>query len=431
MSNYCKLLWSSVTVNFPNQSVRSCCLSSPIQLEPGDNEKLGTSVFQNHPSLVNSRSQLVLESIAPPDCSKCYEVERNLGHSMRLDNLTKDVKENKTLFELENPGISKLTKRVDIEISRTCNAKCIYCNRFYSTLWEIEDIKAGIISKGDYQERFSDEFEINFWHWLESVKENLDCINFLGGEPLVEKRYFEALKKLSQFEYTKVRTIKPRLDTVSNLNVHESKIHQFLELLPELTPKYRINIDSSMEATMERAEYIRFGVSYEKWLKNMDLLLKSNNADFEVASQMSINALCVTDLQNHLKVLLEFRKKYNVFIPLRHNIVSWPSELSPYILPHEYARYIFDAAEFLRKNDDGRNSEFEPYTFNTWSNYANFLENIGQAILKNKLPHPELGNMYKWLSENDRKRGSNFSKVFPEYAATFKLAKEMYHSSHA
>lgn len=424
MKSLCRLFWSSVTVNFPNQTVRSCCLSTPITVSDGEIEQNGKGIFKNHPQLRSAREELVVSGTEPQDCSKCFDLERLGGHSSRLDNLFQGQEEQNEFFQAESPGDSKKTKRIDVELSRKCNAKCIYCNRYYSSLWEIEDIKRKKIPKGDFIEKNNPKFREQFWSWFESVKDDIDCINFLGGEPFIVKEYYEILEYLAKINY-KTKEFKTRLDTVSNLNFNDSQLNRYESLLPKLLEKYRVNIDISMEATYERAEYIRTGVVYKRWLKNFDKLLKFSSSDFEVASQMSLNALCATDLINHLKQLAELRDRHKVFIPLRQNIVTWPAHLSPYILPASFAKHFYEAADFVERNQGDYVSSFEPYTFNTWSNYAVFLRQIASTIESNKESEKELTEFYFWVEESDLYRKEKFLDVFPDFRFLFNKSKEI------
>jgi hypothetical protein len=399
-------------VNLQQQSVRNCCKTSVYRLTEAEVREHGTEVFLNHPAL-KARRQEMLEGIRNDACQVCWDMEDAGVQSPR------DVP--RDLSELRRFGGTELTESkrpqvLDVELSNLCDAKCVHCNRIFSSSWLAEDIKLGKVPEESVRGEFPENtelFEHRFFEWLEQSCETLEQICFIGGEPLINPRYYEILARLTgAFS----GPAKPLLVTISNLNAPPRYLERFLEFLPEVTKGYRFNLDASMDAFGARGEYLRFGVSWERWLGNIRRILETRPVNFELGFQIAISALSVTSLKELLTLIRDLRGEFKIPMPLRPSVVSWPAHLSPSILTPEFAAHLYECADFVEANaDPALDSRFHRFPEATWSGYAKFLRTIGDSIARGRPDAARRGEFYRWSKANDAERGTSFEAVFPEY----------------
>jgi hypothetical protein len=70
---------------------------------------------------------------------------------------------------------------------------------------------------------------------------------------------------------------------VTNMNSESKYFDKFIDYIPKLNEKFKLEIHISMESTHEQAEYIRNGLDWKTFDKNVNRLLSKTELDFDVA----------------------------------------------------------------------------------------------------------------------------------------------------
>lgn len=139
--------------------------------------------FVNNAWLQEKRSLSRQERI--PECKQCWDLEQATGHSHRiganqwLDRMGDDI----------DPYAAELL-RFDYNVDILCNAKCIQCSSWFSSLWAAEDQQHGI----KQQPRYFNVIRKNTFDSVDVSK--LVHVYFNGGEPFLSDQPEEFLTKI-------------------------------------------------------------------------------------------------------------------------------------------------------------------------------------------------------------------------------------------
>ena len=161
-----------------------------------------------------------------------------------------------------------------------------------------------------------------------------------------------------------------------------------------------------------QAEYIRDGLEWETWDRNMHMLASSGKIR-GLHNMCTINALCLETLPEFLDYLLTFKQTYGRDFPsFTLNILRFPSFQSPLVLPDEIRMLHKDRLQnWLDTNRD--NTLLHEHEINQTERLIDYLDVV-------KTPHsdtfdmPKLHNDFKrFYTQYDKRRGKDFATAFP------------------
>jgi hypothetical protein len=444
----CDLKWNYPIFHMERGEFRSCCRTPSKPVSEATLEKLGTDAFLNNYDMLQSRLALV-QGKRHEDCRSCWGLEDAGMSSPRHDPdkfwhqllRSKTIPYNQNYSEellrvemskiqsIHHPALkSHMPYMLEVSLGNTCDMKCMYCNHVYSTQWATERIKHGEITQEQYDREFpkaNDKFEEYYWKWFDTVKLHLGRIGAIGGEPLIMPEFYRFVEK-SILAIEPVKHLRKKRMTfwiVTNLNTPPNYMNKFLEYLPKLTEHFDVEILGSMEAVGNRAEYIRNGLDWERFVSNLDKILGSK-FNFEFGFISSINALSIATTVDFIKFTENLYKKYNRPISLKQAVVNYPSHQSPFVLTTDFARYIDEAIEYMQQRT-GIMPEVSDF-WGRWDQYIIFLQNLANSLRNNNQDRLEdRKKFYTWFSKFDERRKLNFVETFPEYADFFDMTKHL------
>lgn len=429
----CKFRWGYHIVNFGQQAVRHCCRTPLKRMSDEEVREFKQSIFSNHP-FHRERREEMLKGIRHQECQSCWTLEdagmqspRERFNSLEeIDSLAG----NQSRLESER-SLARKPWMIDIELSNKCDMACMYCNRFFSSKWASEDIKFNRVSEEQVKAESrgaSREFEEAFWNWFSSVKYDLKYINFIGGEPFLNQKYFDSIERIIR-EFDNQPRRRLVLATVSNFNAPEKTFDKVLPLITKLSQLYNVYIDASQESFGKKAEFIRYGLSWETWLKNVNKVLSYKLENFEFGIQSAINILSLKNLAQFFEAITDIRDHHETFISLKVNTVLSPTYHSPLIASEDFVDDIKKAATFIRSHSRPElTSKMNGHIYYGWNQYADFLENLAKSILEKQSDtaylKSERAKFYSWCEEYQQTRGLNFLETFPEYAEFYEICKK-------
>lgn len=418
----CRLRWSYPIISLEEMQVRTCCRTPPIKIQKSQLDQEGTDVFINNVYLKERRKEM-LEGIRHSDCNICWNLEdqgilsprhsyeKTIKHLENYETASSVAEEYSNLNIDSRILYSKNPTELEIKLGNTCDMGCVYCSHVYSTVWQAERIRYGEISPPVKKEGL-EQFEELFWKWFDEIEGGLHQISFIGGEPVLIKNFYNILDIL-QTKKRKKSTKKIILNIISNFNSPPAQFQKFLDYLPKLCENYIIKLDASCEAYGSRAEYIRYGMDWNRFESNINKVLSMNLPNFEFGFQIALNALCISSLQDFLQFALELRERYEISIPLKKNIIHEPYWQSPFILTPDFSGYLDDCASFLRKYNHPYYHPMNPD--DRWITYAEWLFQLSNGLRNEKNSVSKRIKFYEWFTDYDCKRGTNFVEAFPEY----------------
>lgn len=450
----CTYAFNSPNIDFSNNRLRMCCHAPGDDVTEADIKFYGIKLFSQFPPLVQTKKDL-LSGVRSPACNYCWKIEDSGGKSPREPrhafstymaktnwfNTHDNSVINEKLDNLSNDEIEMLARFLDeprlleIALSNTCDLKCMYCSHMYSTQWEAELTKYKefpIINK-THKDSLSEKYQSVFWeYFLRDGFRKVEYISFIGGEPLIINKFYIDLETiLGLYEsHDNQSELPPQIsiNIITNFNCQEKYFNKLMELIPRICRNKRLllRIGISIESIDTRAEFIRTGTDWIRLDRNINKLfssVQSYNDRIELGFHTALNSLCISDLPNFIKYVVNLREMYNIHISLFHNQVVFPEWLNPSILPPSYSEYVDAAIAVLKTHIT---DEINIPGYNKWGHYIAFLEGLSLAI-KTSIKAPEV--LQRFVSELDKltsRRGLDFNGTFPEMVPFYNDIKEQY-----
>lgn len=353
----------------------------------------------NTPELKKARLQMLSEE-RPKECSYCWNVEESGGISDRLvkskllgyEDIIQTDKTDLILRDL-------LPTYLEVSFSNVCNMKCAYCkeedssqwaqeNKIYGTMIGRQESKHNLIPYREYNP-YVEAFNII---WPE-LRDRLTTFRITGGEPLLDKHTWIYLKDLIENPNQNLT-----LAINSNLMIDDDRVEKFINILNKLEGKVKsIELYTSIDTiNKEQGEYIRFGMNYDVFFKNLEKIAESVKHPITITNMCTVSNLSVLGLEGIGKYFLNFGSihKFAISTPYLRNppvmAVNMGSEVT---IP------ILESIVNMFPNSN-------PYAKRGVENVLKFARHPTKTSKK-------MFRMY-W-DQYDSRRGTNFLNTFPEY----------------
>lgn len=407
----CRLKWSLSTVFLTTNTTASChrCDHNPITEDFN---------FHNTHQKVHARLQMLRDEWPELGCEHCKVIEEAGGMSDRLlhDDFNFAPAAPPELFK-DPRAVHVTPTQLEIYFSNFCQLACTYCGNYFSSTWEAEDKKYGPISDfmsgedwgtRDFQElKYLDKI----FDWLDKNGQHLKQLYILGGEPFIQPQS-DRLLDFIENSGDKFKNLK--LFFFSNLSSNKSipKIDRICNLIDN-QQLYDGHIVGSIDCWGKEAEYVRYGLSCDTFDANMKYIANHDNSRLHCSINMCwspISTFTMPDLIEKYKewneLLVNNKKTWGMNISLMQAAgKKWmhPSIFGPSILDWGY-----NDAMFKLKNLDVPGLEN-----NTITQTIEYFEGIKRAIENSSPDKKAQQDLHKYLTELDRRRGTDYQKLFP------------------
>jgi len=422
-SSFCAAKWYNATI-WLGSGMTTSCHHPPAHRVDKDKVATNPRLLHNTPEKKADRMAM-LGGLRPAGCEYCWKIE-DMGRDAVSDRVYKSK-----IYPIEalndayrTPADADVALRtLEIAFDRTCQFACSYCNPAFSSTW-VKDIRTNgpytdLVSDG--RNHFTHEHESSqlyrygetnpyveaFFAWWDSeLHSSLQELRITGGEPLMSAHTWQLIDwfKTNQGKST------TRLAINSNLG---SQVD--IDRLLAATKDINIDIYTSNEAVGTQAEYIRDGLDWDSWANNVERLLDSGQFR-GIHVMCTINALCLTTLDQLLECMLQWKTEYGRdALNFTLNILRFPSFQSALVLPDDLRMGYRDRLQAWV--DANRDSEFlHEYEINHCQRLIDYLDVV-------KTPHaeafelPKLHNDFQqFFTQYDQRRSKDFATTFPELA---------------
>lgn len=427
--SFCGAKWYNATV-WLGSGMTTSCHHPPAHKIDIEAVKKNPRALHNTPEKKEQRQQMQCGD-RPSGCEYCWRIE-DMGSEYISDRVYKSMiysEEDMNLAYKSNSSTDFNLQTLEIAFDRTCNFACSYCNPAFSSTW-VKDIK----NNGSYENLVSDGrnhfthphessqlYKVNetnpyveaFFKWWESdLHKTLQELRVTGGEPLMSPDLWRL------FDWFKENNSNPdmRLAVNSNLGGKDELIDRLIESSHNI-PNFHLY--TSCEAMGIQAEYIRDGLVWDQYIKNLNRVI--NEGDLAGLHMMcTINALCLESLTDFLDLMLEYKAKDRVK-NRRHpvftlNIVRFPSFQSPLVLPAEKKREHSDRLKtWLNKNSN--NTLIHEMERDQVTRLIDYLVEVEKPHSNADSEMSKLHNDFKqFYGQYDVRRNKNFVDAFPGLA---------------
>lgn len=421
---FCLAKWEQVTLHLHNGTTHSC-YHPRVHAIPLNELKNNPSAIHNTFYKKLQRKEM-LEGGRPEECSFCWNIEdsSNECYSDRLYKSSTLAPENFEKIKNINWKEDYNPAYVEVSFSNLCNMACCYCSPIVSSRY-MEEIKKygpydifidgypnvlheikGYGDKTPIDKDHHNPYVEAFWKWFPQLYKTLKNFRITGGEPLINKNTYLVLDKILENPKEGLE-----LSINSNLSIPDSYFTIFLKYLDKIQNsvfKDNFILYTSLESTGKQAEYVRYGLNFEKWVNNINNLL--DNFDIKISIMCTYNALSVSSFLEFLKLVKQFKLKNpgKFFIDIPY--LEIPKFMSVLVLDEEFfIPKLNEQIEFVCNDDLFNESE------------KNRIKQIYDFYVhhRRKLKEKELNDLkksfYMFFKEYDKRRNLNFLETFPEY----------------
>lgn len=355
--------------------------------------------FHNLPGKIKDREKM-LDGVWPGNgCEYCKKVEEAGGISERIAWINdKDL----VPPELDtNPTATVVTPRLlEVYFTNLCNQACVYCRPQFSSLIQHEFNKFGSIAVNPQYEEFSQHPDYNvflnkFWEWMTEHSSELYEFQVLGGEPLFQDEFNQCL---DFFDSHPNPNLTWRIFTNLKHN-HEQfikKINKIEKLITDGKIKH-FQMVCSIDSWGEQAEYARYGMSIKNWLENFETLINSKGISIHI--HMTVMPLTLITMGDLLDTINQYRKRKDITIS--SNTLVMPSCMNPYNFGDALVPYL---EEVIKKFS---NTEHDLVQKECLNGILTTMKTSKPNIL-------EIQNFRNYLDEIDRRRNTDWRKLFPQ-----------------
>ena len=389
---FCVLPWISLEAS-PIGTVRPCCLADDELVDDaGDKFNLATADFngiQNSNSMKTLRQEFI-NGAQPQTCRKCWKEERAGRTSKRMHTLDR-LKH--MLPDQEWTADAKPLMFLDLKLGNICNLKCRICGSWSSSTFATEELQH-LMRNEDRKDNHHYHMlrqgawpreNQQFWNEIASISDQIQYIEFTGGEPFMIQEHFNLLQGLVD------------RGLAGNIEIHyNTNGTQWPENAEAIWKHFKIvEIAFSIDDVGERFEYQRSNAVWTEVVNNIARFreLRSRNSNIRLQICCTINVFNVYYLETVANWILEQRMDF-IYWNMMHDAYFF----SISSLPEPAKQAITE--RLLTANVPSRVKE-------EFARVADFM-NRGVSLDGEQLRR-EVGNL-------DRRRGQNLVVVEPELA---------------
>lgn len=389
---FCVLPWVSIEAS-PIGTVRPCCLAEEELVDnAGEKFNLATAGFstvQNSHSMRKLRQQFI-DGQQPQTCRKCWREERSGRTSKRMHTLDrlKHMLAHETDWTLD----AKPLMFLDLKLGNICNLKCRICGSWSSSTFATEELAnlPADEKKSSYHYQMLRQGawpreNLTFWAEIDQVVDQIQYIEFTGGEPFMIREHFDMLQGLVD------RGI------AGNIEIHyNTNGTQWPENAEEIWRHFKlVEIAISIDDIGARFEYQRSNAVWSEVMENIEKFkeLRKRNKNIQLQFCCTVNVFNVY----YLEELADFVYAQNfdfVYWNMMHEAYYFSISTLPETAKAAIASHLKSATvpEFVRKE------------FDQIIDFMNAGVSLDGFILRMK------------IADLDRKRQQNLALVEPDFA---------------
>lgn len=422
--SFCLAKWYNVSIHIPTGQTHSCYHPRSHKI-PLEEVAIDVSALHNTKYKKEQR-KMMMEGKRPSECSFCWEIEDSGQELSDRAYRSKDVWQEGLIAEARNLGWqgNPNPRYVEVNFNQACNFKCNYCSPHLSTAWQQDIERNGPFELTDRRHNdlsWIKKLNIDngpdnpylkaFWEWLPKIYPTLKTFRMTGGEPLMDKNTFR------MFEYIKNNPKQNlELSITSNCCPPGDQWSKFMSGLKDITDNDAIEhfmLFCSLDSWGDQAEYIRNGLNFQTLYNNVSDYL-TNSKKHSLTFIITFNVLSYTRWNDYIKNILEMRKTFNTdrqLIWFDVPQLSQPEWLNAKLLP-EMIYVLEESINFMLDNKETRENRFMGFKDFEISKVQRLIDWIKNSSDFNK--DLNMKNFYKYFSEHDRRRNTNFVSTFPE-----------------
>jgi hypothetical protein len=428
----CLAKWKQVSLHLPT-GLNNSCYHPPLHAIPAELLADNPSALHNTPYKKEQR-KIMLRQERPQECSYCWAMEDNGKLSDRHYRSGEPWAAKDFDSILNSTGDEDvLPSYVEVNFNHVCNLSCSYCSPQFTSTWQQEvDTLGGYPTSTEHNSpdhfrgrnrpipvREHNPYVEAFWQWWPKLYPELEHFRMTGGEPMLDKNTYRV------FDYV-LENPKPNLhlNVTSNFSVDEKSWSKYKGYVQKLCDGENIEHFMqfvSVDTFGPQAEYLRHGLDFDLLWDRVNQFLTEIPGRNSITFIVTMNNLSVTNLSSLFAGILGLRKIYsNTYQRIWFDtpVLRTPTWQSLQILPESYVDQLEHLWAWMirqAETEETRFKGFKDYEIARLDRDIAWMKD-GQKldpayITRNK------ADFYRFFSEHDRRRGTDFLKTFPEMSA--------------
>jgi hypothetical protein len=261
-----------------------------------------------------------------------------------------------------------------------------------------------------------------FWKWWPDLYRDLHTFRITGGEPLMSKDTWKVLDYIIE-EPNPNKNLSLAIN--SNLGIPDVLVDRFIEKIQRICDEDRVRefiVFTSVDTWGEQAEYIRNGLVFNKFWDNVNKVLEKCPR-INLTFMVTYNGLSIPNFHKLINGVYQLKEEYgstdrywNSAAFLDTSYLRFPTHQTVQTMPQEWAPKIFEdaqLADFLSV----------PLFDHKYVGYSDIeIQKIKRTYDWMKAPVDEETikrqqyNFGRYFKAHDERRGTDFKKIFPEFA---------------
>jgi hypothetical protein len=261
-----------------------------------------------------------------------------------------------------------------------------------------------------------------FWQWWPELYPELEHFRMTGGEPLLDKNTYRVFDYVLENPNPKLH-----LNVTSNFSVDEKSWQRYKGYVKRLCDEGHVEHFMqyiSVDSWEAQAEYIRHGLNFDLLWDRVNQFLTEIPGRNSVTFIVTMNNLSVVGLGSLFAGILGLRKVYSndyQRIWFDTPVLRKPEWQSLQLLPESYVDQLEHIWAWMIRQIETPDKQFKGFKDYeiarldrdiAWMREGQQLDSV--YLAKNK------ADFYRFFSEHDRRRGTDFLKTFPEMTAWWK-----------
>ncbi len=426
----CLAKWKQVSLHLPT-GLNNSCYHPP--LHPIDPAAIALDPGALH-NTEHKKSQrvIMLQNQKPAECSYCWnmEAEGKLSDRHYRSGEPWAAVDFERIRNSTGEESDVIPSYVEVNFNNACNLKCSYCSPQFSSSWGDEANRLGAYptavphnapehftgSRRVIPAREHNPYVEAFWQWWPILYPELRHFRMTGGEPLLDRNTYRV------FDYV-LEHPKPdlHLNVTSNFSVDEKSWQKYLGYVKQLCQEGNLEHFMqyvSLDAWGAQAEYIRHGLDFDLLWRRVNQFLTEVPSYNSLTFIVTMNNLSVCSLEHLFTGILELRRTHSQTyqrVWFDTPVLREPAWQSLQILPESYAQRLEYLWTWMV-----RQIETPEDPFHGFKDYElhRLDRDIAWMRAGQKQDHSRAkADFFRFFSEHDRRRGTDFLKTFPEMAS--------------
>ena len=377
---------------------------------------------------------------------------------------------------------------VEVNFNQACNLKCSYCSPHLSNSWakEIDEHGPYQIVQGEHNNANSldraglmppkvaqneNPYLTAFWKWWPELYKNLEVFRMTGGEPLMDSNTFKVLEYVYEnpnawLEMSVTSNMFPPKPVLMDKFIHSLQKLEEIQIWED-PEKFNPNSGNnwyvapacknfavfvSCDGFGKQAEYMRNGMDFSLLQSNVQRILNETD-NTPITFINTFNVLSLPSLREYLQWILELREQFAKdkqgikYIPIPDNgdhkhpdyeikpkqriwfdipLLRAPLWQCIQVMPDYYQSYLEEAIAFMEMNQATEDyvdyRGFKDFEIDKVRRNLEWMK-AGANMDKDELLKAR-ANFYKFFTQHDVRRDTDFLATFPEMEDWWAICKE-------